>query len=520
MGFEIPNPITVQRLFDSLGLETIRKNEFYEEILALPIQSIGLQEHTLSLPLTGIQMNLEPQGNLVLARVICKEKEEQSLLLSSSIPWLGLCEQMMSWVEREQGRILARSETFFQRLIERLKGGNELVQVLQELKKTLNLDLFLINKQSKVVAWEGGDHLPISPISFVAPKLSDLRSLELGVNVTLLSGQWVDSSYESIPLTWYPLADPRGVVGYIGLATKPETVNQIDRLFLYKTATLLFLELIKAKSIEETERHHYRDFLFDLLYNNFDSLEVVQSRGRLWGIDLTKPYLVVVGEIPGFDPVSDELLFQELLDKVSWALRASKQTIFLERNDQLVLLFPLESMLPPSQWNFKAKQFLTPLLLLSTSLPEERQVVFGLGNVYDSPRFIHRSFQEAKSALELGQLLNLPERIFPFQDMGVMRLLLNLDQQELKDFRNEVLEPLLKFDQENNLHLEETLLAYLAANGDLNLAGERLFLHPNTLRYRVKKIAEILDRDLSNFENRMNLYIALKIGRLKSLWID
>ena len=101
-----------------------------------------------------------------------------------------------------------------------------------------------------------------------------------------------------------------------------------------------------------------------------------------------------------------------------------------------------------------------------------------------------------------------------------MRLLLKLEQQELEDFRTEVLGSLLKYDQENNLHLEETLLAYLSADGDLNVAGDRLFLHPNTLRYRLKKAAEVLDRDLASLENRMNLYIALKIGRLKALWHD
>ncbi|MGE4273997.1 MAG: PucR family transcriptional regulator [Desulfitobacterium sp.] len=234
----------------------------------------------------------------------------------------------------------------------------------------------------------------------------------------------------------------------------------MGRLFLYKTAILLYFELAKAQSVEDTERQHYRDFLFDLLYNNFDSLEVVQSRGKLWGMDLTKPHMVIVGEIPGYDPDSaDRVAFQELLDTVAMILRNQPRTIFLERNDQIVLLYPLEGMMPLSQWEATTKRLLSPLMTLPGGHHEERSMMFGVGNLYDSTRFIHRSFQEAKSALELGQLFNLQERVVLFQDLGVMRLLLKLEQQELEDFRNEVLGPLLKFDQENNLHLEETLLA-------------------------------------------------------------
>jgi len=79
---------------------------------------------------------------------------------------------------------------------------------------------------------------------------------------------------------------------------------------------------------------------------------------------------------------------------------------------------------------------------------------------------------------------------------------------------------LLDFDRDSNLELEETLLTYFACSGDLNSAAQRLFLHPNTLRYRLKKAAEILGLDISRLENQLNLYVALKIGRLKTLWSD
>nr|WP_242954528.1 helix-turn-helix domain-containing protein [Desulfitobacterium chlororespirans] len=538
LDHSLPEAVTLGRFLEQQKLEPLREDPlFQEEILALSIQTLsfssqesglpeggsnGLPGKSLSLPLAGSHVHLEDQGKYLRLRIAEGEEKtprtQGSFLCLLSGTWEDFCTQAADWMEREKGRILGACEAFTRNLTEQITQGYGL-SILAELKKTLGVDLFLLDKHFKVLSWEGGERFPFHPVSFVTPKLSHFKSMDLLLETPLGIGKWNDSQYKDLPLSWYPLAGHQGVLGYIGLGIGQGELDPVGRLFLYKTAVLLYFELAKAQSVEDTERQHYRDFLFDLLYNNFDSLEVVQSRGKLWGMDLTKPHLVVVGEIPGYDPDSiDQLAFQELLDTVSTALRNQPRTIFLERNDQIVLLYPLEGMIPLSQWEATAKKLLSPLLILLENLDEERSMMFGVGNLYPSTRFIHRSFQEAKSALELGQLFNLQERVILFQDLGVMRLLLNLEQQELEDFRNEVLGPLLKFDQENNLHLEETLLAYLASDGDLNLAGDRLFLHPNTLRYRLKKAAEVLDRDLNSLETRMNLFIALKIGRLKSLW--
>lgn len=534
----MPEAVTLGRFLEQQKLEPLREDPlFQEEMLALAIQTLsfssresGLSEggnnrlpgKSLSLPLAGSHVYLEDQGKYLRLRIVAGEERtprtQGSFLCMFSGTWEDFCTQAADWMEREKGRILGACEVFTRNITEQITQGYGL-SILAELKKNLGVDLFLLDKHFKVLSWEGGGRFPFHPVSFVTPKLSHFKSMDLLLETPLGIGKWNDAQYKELPLSWYPLAGHQGVLGYIGLGIEQGELDPVGRLFLYKAAVLLYFELAKAQSVEDTERQHYRDFLFDLLYNNFDSLEVVQSRGRLWGMDLTKPHLVVVGEIPGYDPDSmDRSAFQELLDTVSTALRNQPRTIFLERNDQIVLLYPLEEVIPLSQWEATAKKLLSPLLILLESLDERRPMMFGVGNLYPSPRFIHRSFQEAKSALELGQLFNLQERVILFQDLGVMRLLLNLEQQELEDFRNEVLGPLLKFDQENNLHLEETLLAYLASDGDLNLAGDRLFLHPNTLRYRLKKAAEVLDRDLNSLETRMNLFIALKIGRLKSLW--
>jgi len=522
-NLNLPQAITIGRLQDALSLQALGDiNTLTQSVSLISIQTLhftGLK--TCSLPFVGETITLEPSDNWSIALTVVISNEKTTLLFAQKdpFPWPLFCEKAMNWLERELGRILTASECYSQMIAEHLTNGDGF-SFLNSLLDIFGCDIFLLNQQLEVLGWAGGKLLPLAPISFKSPK-SSLASPPSPFT-PLYTGQWNEKGYQTIPLTWCPLSGPKGVLGFLGLAANIEGMGSIEQFFLHKTATLILLELVKMQCIQESERQHHREFLFDLLYNNFNALEVIISRGKLWGWDFAKPHFVVVGEIPGYDPDSVEReCFEELFIEMTTILHnRHPKTICFERSGQVVFLIPLQNMLPPSEWHSKAFELLEPIMKQTKSLPGKQPFQYGLGNLYDSARYLHRSFQEARSALELGQLFSNPHRLVSFQDLGIMRLLYRLDRQELEDYRSEVLGPLLDFDKESNLALEETLLAYFACNTDLNAAGEKLYLHPNTLRYRLKKASEILGRDLSSMENQVNLFLALKIGRLKLLWPD
>ncbi|MDO0822485.1 PucR family transcriptional regulator [Desulfosporosinus nitroreducens] len=523
-NLNLPQAITVGRLQDALSLQALPfNNDLVQSVSQLSIQTIhftGIK--TFTLPFSGEMVTLEPSDNLITSMTLVIGNEKTTLLFEqrAPFPWPLFCEKATDWLERELGRILTASERYSQMIAKHLTNGDGF-SFINSLLEVFGCDIFLLNKQLEVLGWAGGKSLPMAPISFKPPEISNTLPNISSLSAPLNTGQWTEKGYQTIPLTWCPLSGSKGVLGFLGLAANLEDIGSIEQFFLHKTATLILLELIKTQSIQESERQHHRDFLFDLLYNNFDSLEVIISRGKLWGWNFARPHFVIVGEIPNYDPDSaDRERFEELVTEMCTLLQKRQpKTICLERNGQVVLLFPLQEMLPQSEWHGKAHELLEPILKMK-SIPGKQPFQYGLGNLYNSARYLHRSLQEARTALELGKLFDNTDRLISFHGLGIMRLLHRLDRQELEDYRSEVLGPLLKFDKDSNLDLEETLLAYFSCNTDLNDAGEKLYLHPNTLRYRLKKASEILDRDLSSLENQVNLFLALKIGKLKSLWPD
>jgi len=140
-----------------------------------------------------------------------------------------------------------------------------------------------------------------------------------------------------------------------------------------------------------------------------------------------------------------------------------------------------------------------------------RTVRVGAGRIYKDPSEIFRSYQEAKVALVVGRIININGTTPSFRELGLTRILYNHDHQELLEFYKETLGELERYDGEQNSDLLNTMEKYLLYRCDLNTAADVLFLHPNTLRYRLKKIAEILDVDLNDFDTKLNLMVAFKI---------
>ncbi|MFY2791053.1 PucR family transcriptional regulator [Rhodococcus sp. MALMAid1271] len=78
-----------------------------------------------------------------------------------------------------------------------------------------------------------------------------------------------------------------------------------------------------------------------------------------------------------------------------------------------------------------------------------------------------------------------------------------------RSFVEHVLAPLLEYDRRTDSGLTDTLREFLATGGSWNRTAESLHVHLNTVRYRIKRVEELLGRDLNSTEDRLDVYLAL-----------
>ncbi len=118
---------------------------------------------------------------------------------------------------------------------------------------------------------------------------------------------------------------------------------------------------------------------------------------------------------------------------------------------------------------------------------------------------------EAEHALAVGRALNGDGRTTHFDELGPYCFVLGRPPSEIRGFCERVLGPLAT-DPDRYEELARTLEEYLEAHGSLNEVARRLFLHRNTVRQRLRRIAEITRADLSDADSRLALHLAV-LGR-------
>ena len=84
---------------------------------------------------------------------------------------------------------------------------------------------------------------------------------------------------------------------------------------------------------------------------------------------------------------------------------------------------------------------------------------------------------------------------------------------ELKDFVMEILGELIQYDEENNSDYVNTLQVYLEEGKNIGETAQKLYVHRNTIKYRVTKVEEILNIDLEDTNTVFNLQFAFKIRK-------
>jgi purine catabolism regulator len=137
---------------------------------------------------------------------------------------------------------------------------------------------------------------------------------------------------------------------------------------------------------------------------------------------------------------------------------------------------------------------------------------FGLGTPAPDPRALRRAYQEARFALAAAATVEAPSpRVASVEDLGSHRLLLALQEDAaLEALSRGLLAPLRAYDQRQHGDLVASLRTFLEHNGNWEAAARALAVHRHTLRYRIRRVAELTGRDLDSAADRVEFWLALQ----------
>lgn len=143
---------------------------------------------------------------------------------------------------------------------------------------------------------------------------------------------------------------------------------------------------------------------------------------------------------------------------------------------------------------------------------EKHDITLAVSSNFHNILDIGNSYKQCKDTLELVSKLNLNGNVFFYEDFKFYHLLCNTNPNiNLLNFCSDGLLKLIDYDKENNTEYFKTLKAYIAADKNAVQTAKNMYIHRNTINYRLNKIKEISNLDLDNGDEIFRLTMSMKI---------
>ncbi len=138
-------------------------------------------------------------------------------------------------------------------------------------------------------------------------------------------------------------------------------------------------------------------------------------------------------------------------------------------------------------------------------------VYVAVGTVVNDLKNVSASYKEAKMALEVGKIFEDTKKIVNYEQLGIGRLIYQLPAPLCKMFINEVLHGLSmdQFDEETLT----TVNKFFENNLNVSETSRQLYIHRNTLVYRLDKLQKMTGLDLRNFDDAIIFKIMLMVSK-------
>jgi purine catabolism regulator len=312
-----------------------------------------------------------------------------------------------------------------------------------------------------------------------------------------------------------PVAIREAIVGYLMLLSAVGDFGDDDQVVLARGSMVCALEMAKQEAVTEAERRLRGDFFDDLLGSSVahESTEALLNRGRLLGYDLQRSYVALAIAPDASERLAGRVgaTIDRLAREVSEYLSGRGAIGLVAHRRQAVALFlasdAVGDLSSVVRFAESLRDYLTGPVGISISI--------GVGSYHPGIAGLRIAYHEAEQAGQIGREFFGPDQVTTFSDLGLYRLLYAFRQSsELAAFCEETLAPLTDYDAKNGTALVETLEAFFRCDASLRTAADALYLHRNSLAYRLRRISEITGLNLDNLEDRFRLQLALKGLRL------
>lgn len=228
---------------------------------------------------------------------------------------------------------------------------------------------------------------------------------------------------------------------------------------------------------------------------------------RQYGFYEDDTYCMVLLEFYEIDNLPQKKEYMKIIKTVRMILMSSGDSSFMiDGKGSIILLFSNYS-------TGTINQIISRILkALNTT---EYDFLVGVGKNLKGITKISESYLQAICCVKISRQKEAKNCFVNFEDVGIYKILSSVRNQKiLKEFYQDTIGILDEYDKRNETNYKEVLKLYIVNNRSVQNVAELLYVHRNTVNYKVSKIEDILGCDLSQVEVRAKLYVAFCIENI------
>ena len=150
---------------------------------------------------------------------------------------------------------------------------------------------------------------------------------------------------------------------------------------------------------------------------------------------------------------------------------------------------------------------------LITTVAKEHgaRVLIGISSIVEKLKDLAKAYKEARIALEVGKVFDIERPVMSYENLGIGRLIYQLPTTLCEIFLQEVFKKgsLESLDRETLM----TVQSFFENNLNVSETSRKLFVHRNTLVYRLEKIRKLTGLDLREFDHAVTFKVALMVKK-------
>ncbi|SHM86701.1 purine catabolism regulatory protein [Caldanaerovirga acetigignens] len=309
-----------------------------------------------------------------------------------------------------------------------------------------------------------------------------------------------------------------------------EYERKLFEVALPGTIMALKMDIMKNRAILETEQRLKSDFFDDVINGRYISGELMNKRAKTLGLNLFDKNFVIIVDIDDFEKYYRENYEkgEEHIQKVKMDLKKAVQeasrnskvknkiVLFVQQSDACVLVagFTQREYLTDRHKRELGDFFRKIFEGFSSKYPTI-SLTIGISSLIENLTELKRAYAEALFAKDVGAKLFGKGKIHYYDDLGIYKFI-TIPERKEDVFKDKCLQKLYDYDESKNASLISTLEAFLDSNCSVKETAKRLFAHPNTVKYRLKKIKEIMGENVLE-DPQMRLYYHLLVKVMKML---